>query len=319
MVLDPKSQSFVNTLWDRQHSQRLHTKARNVRNDIRSDEFWEECTKFVKVVEPVLIALREFDRKVPAMPRAWVVMSTLKEHVYSLREHPYELSHETASRYERAFEKRWEMMLTDLHYAAVLLNPYLSDVAAIQNNGEGKRALNRVLKKLSVHLGVVYEEVVRELVQFEERTGPFNTNLEALDPTECNLLPHQWWHRVGGNALPKIAKRILSLTCFALSCERNWSMYSFVYNKVRNRLNTSKAEALVYIHANSKLERHRRGETSARWYEKHIEEEDSDQEEGEVIPEDEGDVDGIEHSPAGGENNVGIDPSEDEDPDDFNE
>ena len=165
-----------------------------MRNDIRSDEFWEECTKFVKVAEPVLIALREFDGKNPAMPKAWVVMSTLNKHVYSLREDPYGLSHEIATAYERAFEKQWEMMLTDLHYAAALLNPYLSDVAVIQNNGEAKRALNRVLRKLSVHMGVVYEEVVRELVQFEERTGPFNTNLEAPDPAECNLLPHQWWH-----------------------------------------------------------------------------------------------------------------------------
>jgi hypothetical protein len=36
--------------------------------------------------------------------------------------------------------------------------------------------------------------------------------------------PHQWWPRVDGRALPKIAKRILSLTCSASSYERNWSM-----------------------------------------------------------------------------------------------
>lgn len=142
-------------------------------------------------------------------------------------------------------------MLTDLHYAAALLNPYLSNMGAIQNNGEAKRALNRVLKKLSTPMGVVYEEVVTELIQFEEKTGPFNTNSEAPDPAECKLLPHQWWHRVGGNALPKIAKRILALTCSASSCERNWSMYSFVHNKVRNRLSTSKAEALVYVERRS--------------------------------------------------------------------
>ena len=146
----------------------------------------------MKVVEPVLIALREFDGKIPAMPRAWVIMSTLKVHVYSLREEPYMLPHETARKYEHAFDRRWEMMLTNLHYAAALLNPYLWNVAAIQNSGEAKRALNRVIRKLSEPLGVVYEEVVRELVQFEERTGPFNTTLEAPDLAQCNLLPHQW-------------------------------------------------------------------------------------------------------------------------------
>jgi hypothetical protein len=65
--------------------------------------------------------------------------------------------------------------------------------------------------------------------------------------------PHQWWHRMGGNALPKIAKRILSLICSISSCERNSSMYSFVHSKSRNRLRIDKAEALVYIYTNSKL------------------------------------------------------------------
>jgi hypothetical protein len=58
---------------------------------------------------------------------------------------------------------------------------------------------------------------------------------------------------VGGNALPKIAKCILSLTCSTSSCKRNWSMYSFVHSKSRNRLGIDKAEALVYIYTNSKL------------------------------------------------------------------
>jgi hypothetical protein len=58
---------------------------------------------------------------------------------------------------------------------------------------------------------------------------------------------------MGGRALLKIAKRILSLTCSASSCERNWSMYSFVHSKSRNHLGVDKAEALVYIYTNSKL------------------------------------------------------------------
>ena len=81
VVLDVEWQSFVDKSWDRQNRCRMHTKARNVRNDIQSDEFWEECTKFVKVVEQLLVALQEFDEKAPTMPQAWVVMSTPKEHV----------------------------------------------------------------------------------------------------------------------------------------------------------------------------------------------------------------------------------------------
>lgn len=104
-----------------------------------------------------------------------------------------------------------------------------------------------------------------ELTHFEESTGPYGP-MEAPNIRETKMLPHQWWQRVGDKALPVIAKRIFLLTCSALSCERNWSMYSFVHNKVRNRLGVKKAEDLVYIYTNSKLLRERRGADPIIWY-----------------------------------------------------
>jgi hypothetical protein len=153
---------------------------------------------------------------------------------------------------EENFTKRWDMMLTDLHYAGALLNLYLKVVLEIQENGDAKRALNRVVYKLCAILGVRFNDAMAELTEYEERRGPYNL-VEAPDIQEAHMELHQWWHRVGGNALPKIAKRILSLTCSASSCERNWSMYSFVHSKSRKHLRVDKAEALVYIYTNSKI------------------------------------------------------------------
>jgi hypothetical protein len=106
--------------------------------------------------------------------------------------------------------------------------------------------------------------VMNELTQYEEQQGPYGP-LEAPNIREGNLLPHQWWHRVGGNALSILAKRILSLTCSASSCERNWSMYSFVHSKTQNHLGVEKAEALVYIYTNSRLLRQRPGADPMRY------------------------------------------------------
>jgi hypothetical protein len=119
---------------------------------------------------------------------------------------------------EAQFVERWDMMITDLHYAGALLNPFLMNVMEIQNNGTAKRALNRIVQKLSGPLGVDFNEVMNELTQYEEQQGPYGP-LEAPNIHEGNLLLHQWWHRVCGNALPIIAKWILSLTCSASSCE----------------------------------------------------------------------------------------------------
>ena len=67
-------------------------------------------------------------------------------------------------------------------------------------------------------------------------------------------------------ALQTTARRILTQVCSISSCERNWSTYSFVHNKVRNRLQSSHVEDLVYIYMNSRLLRHRRGPNPVQWY-----------------------------------------------------
>ena len=100
--------------------------------------------------------------------------------------------------------------------------------------------------------------MMAEMTEYEERLGPYSSK-EAPDIRVANLQPHQWWSRVGGEALPKIAKRVLALTCSASLCERNWSMYSFVHNKSRNCLGTKKAKDLVYIYTNTRLLRGRLG------------------------------------------------------------
>ena len=202
-----------------------------------------------------------------------------------------------ATRYEKKFEARWKLMRTDLHYAGALLNPFLLGVEELQNDGAAKAALNRVIRKLAPSLGVSVAVAMQELVQFEEKIGPFDPREEVLDITETNSEPHQWWNHVGGDALPKIAKRILGLTCSASSCERNWSMYLFVHSKTRNRLTTKKAQDLVYIYANCHLECQKRGYNPSQFYERVLVDGDTEEERDEPLPsgsEDEGYFDFIE-------------------------
>jgi hypothetical protein len=97
---------------------------------------------------------------------------------------------------------------------------------------------------------------------------------------------------MGGNALPKIAKRILSLTCSTSLYEKNWNMYSFVHSKSRNRLGVDKAEALVYIYTNSELLRQRPGADPVHWYDNNIFSEDSDPDDNRHKIESEGNDDG---------------------------
>ena len=68
-----------------------------------------------------------FDGKELAMDRAWLTMHNLRDHVYKLRDPPYNLRPDIATTVEESFTTRWEMVFTDLHYAGALLNPFLKD------------------------------------------------------------------------------------------------------------------------------------------------------------------------------------------------
>ncbi|CAN0925679.1 hypothetical protein LINGRAHAP2_LOCUS34897, partial [Linum grandiflorum] len=53
--------------------------------------------------------------------------------------------------------------------------------------------------------------------------------------------------------LKRFAIQILSLTCSASGCERNWSVFERVHSKKRNRLLQKKMNDIVYVMYNSKL------------------------------------------------------------------
>ena len=110
-----------------------------------------------------------------------------------------------------------------------------------------------------------YVPVLNQYQDFFENRGPFQ---EAVDPILQGIPLHEWWDGMDSEAkaLQTIARRILAQVCSISSCERNWSIYSFVHNKVRNRLQPSRVEDLVYIYTNNRLLRHRRGPKPIQWY-----------------------------------------------------
>ncbi|XP_042050632.1 uncharacterized protein LOC121796008 [Salvia splendens] len=61
--------------------------------------------------------------------------------------------------------------------------------------------------------------------------------------------------------LQKFAIKILSLTCSASGCERNWSVFEQIHTKKRNMLEHKRMQDLVYVKYNQKL--HDRNKLSA--------------------------------------------------------
>ena len=155
-------------------------------------------------------------------------------------------------------------MMTDLHWAGGMLNPTLRGWAPLHEHDQSRRILNRVFRKLALD-DETYVRVLNKYQDFFENRGSFQ---EAVDPILQKAPPHKWWDAMDSEAkaLQTIARRILAQVCSISSCEWNWSIYSFVHNKVRNHLQPSRAKDLVYIYTNSRLLRHRRGPKPVQWY-----------------------------------------------------
>ncbi|KAG5560764.1 hypothetical protein RHGRI_003943 [Rhododendron griersonianum] len=65
-----------------------------------------------------------------------------------------------------------------------------------------------------------------------------------------------WWESYGGSCkeLQELATRVLSLTCSATGCERNWSTFQHIHSKKRNWSEAQRLNALVLVKYNLTLE-----------------------------------------------------------------
>jgi hypothetical protein len=67
-IVDLNWTTFINSLRG-SHHQKLFTKVRAIRANVRRDEFWDICVNFVHMVELILVSLKAFDGKQPCMGR----------------------------------------------------------------------------------------------------------------------------------------------------------------------------------------------------------------------------------------------------------
>ena len=92
-----------------------------------------------------------------------------------------------------------------------------------------------------------------QLAKFQAKEGIFGTLAARIEAV--TMSPISWWSTYGAETpeLAKISKKVLSQPISSSSAERIWSTYSYIHNVKRNRLNSVRADKLVYIHSNIRL------------------------------------------------------------------
>ncbi|XP_028079536.1 uncharacterized protein LOC114281293 isoform X3 [Camellia sinensis] len=97
-------------------------------------------------------------------------------------------------------------------------------------------------------------KVDEQLEKFKKVEGMCGMSMAIL--TREKKQPTLWWESYGEECkeLQKLAIRVLSLTCSATKCERNWSAFDRVHLKKKNWLEQQRLNALVFVKYNIQFE-----------------------------------------------------------------
>jgi hypothetical protein len=231
------------------------TQARELRRLIlgNDSEFWQSCANYCTVMKAAVVALKEFDGKQPCMGNVYMIMRAMCHHVATLHNAPFNMPNDLVEPFEVALRNREALVASDLHYAGALLNPHLIKDMELRDDQNAMAGLMRVFQRLT-DTAKEFQAVKAEFKLYFHTMSP-NCGEHVWSSMGVKEVPHLWWFTSGSvrKLLPRITRRILAQVVSSSSCKRNWSSYSFMHSKARNRLLPSRAEDLVYVYTNSRV------------------------------------------------------------------
>ncbi|XP_028120013.1 uncharacterized protein LOC114317473 [Camellia sinensis] len=220
----------------------------NVKKIILGKEFWQKATELCKVHEPLVRVLRLVDGdEKPTMGFIYEAIDRAKLAIQ--RDCRY------YTEYWKIIDTRWSFQLhQDLHAAGYFLNPQFQ--YGVTSSNEMIREVMDGLKKVITRLEPNMDAQVKatnQLLLFRDKQETFGTPLAQRAWKQSN--PAEWWIIHGSCApeLQKIAVKVLSQTTTSSHRERNWSTFSLIHTKTRNRLKYKKIQRLVFITYNMRL------------------------------------------------------------------
>ncbi|XP_042375861.1 uncharacterized protein LOC121969699 [Zingiber officinale] len=226
------------------------TEGREVQKIIISARFWDYISDILIAVEPLYVVLRKVDMdKKPQMGNVYRLIHEAKEEIKRRLQSPTKYQY-----YIDIITTRWDnQMGKHIHLAGYYLNPAYQYRYNLATNEDLLVALRNVISRLQKNRELA-AEAINESRLFREAYGSFSDSFAVSCRYKMDAA--EWWLQYGGSApnLKKIAVQILSQTTSSSGCERNWSTFSLIHTKVRNRLSYRRLEKMVYVHYNMRLQ-----------------------------------------------------------------
>ncbi|XP_061347945.1 uncharacterized protein LOC133293390 [Gastrolobium bilobum] len=227
-------------------------KAKKFVEQVLDSNFWKQCAEIVKLTEPLIRVLRIVDSEnKPALGFLYQAIFKAREEMIKR----FQRNKKKVEPYLKILDRRWDSQLRkNLHAAGYWLNP-----GCRYNDEEFEKhkfttsGLLDVIEKYAYGDPDLNSKLTSEMRIFK------NAELDFGRPSATRerntVMPDQWWESYGCGApnLQKLAIRVLSQTCSASGCERNWSAFEHIHSNKRNRLEHQKLNDLVYVHYNLRL------------------------------------------------------------------
>ncbi|XP_042005556.1 uncharacterized protein LOC121754247 [Salvia splendens] len=229
--------------------------SKNATATVLNDNYWRHVVYALKLTGPLVRVLRMVDaERKPAMGYIYEAMDRCKEAIsnaFNGRE----------EKFKRVFEiidARWNDQLhRPLHAAGHYLNPkvFYANVKGVYECSEVMDGMIACIEKLVPDQSIQDKIIKEEMPKYKKAVSCFSRPLAIRNRTQ--MAPAEWWNTFGSDApnLRSFAIRVLSLTCSATGCERNWSVFSHIHSKKRNRLAQQRLNDLVFVKYNRALER----------------------------------------------------------------
>ncbi|CAO2171413.1 unnamed protein product [Urochloa humidicola] len=219
---------------------------------VLDQSFWKNCAIVCQLSEPIVRVLRIVDSdERPAMGYLFAAFHASRDEIAKRFQRKKSLVRPFLEYIDARWDKHFDK---NLHAAGFWFNPNN------QYNEELREKYNfttsGVLDVIEKYDGKDYtlrSALTREMKIFRMGEGDFGRSTAKND--RQHMLADEWWQTYGCSApnLQKLALRVLSQTCSASGCERNWSLFEHVHSKKRNRLEHQRLNDIVYVHCNLRL------------------------------------------------------------------
>ncbi|KAJ0569473.1 putative HAT dimerization domain, ribonuclease H-like superfamily [Helianthus annuus] len=244
--------------------EKARTDGANITETIKDEGFWESVENILAITKPIFLLIKFCDGEGLKMGEIYEKMDNMVGEIKDvMKDNKYAGYFEEINQIVLA---RWDKMSIPLHCLGHALNPRFYDKHYLQ-----QLAPNNVKRKapnLDVEVANGVIEAFKKIREDEEeqsmlraqfatfhmKKGIFSRTAAQADAVTMDAV--DWWGTYGSETpeLAEVAKKVLSQPISSSLAERNWSTYSYIHNVKRNRLNCDRADKLVFIHSNIRLQ-----------------------------------------------------------------